>query len=122
VSIEASGAYTALNEAIRATASGSKVVALGFYQGEARGVFLGEEMHHNRISVISSQIGSVGAELQHRWTRLRLVHTFMRLAAERKIRLHPLITHVAPAAEAPELFRRLHESPDEILQAVLDFS
>ncbi len=121
VCVEASGSTQALNEAIRACSLGSKVVALGFFQGEAQGLYLGEEFHHNRIQVICSQIGGVAFELQHRWDRLRLVHTFMQLAAQGKLQLRPLITHIVSAAHAPALFRLIDEEPAEVLQAVLDF-
>jgi hypothetical protein len=56
-------------------------VALGFFQGDAKGLYLGEEFHHNRINIVCSQIGGLAPELQHRWDRVRLVQTFMRLAA-----------------------------------------
>ena len=121
VCIEASGSTRALNEAIGACAYSSRVVALGFYQGEAQGLFLGEELHHNRISIVCSQIGGVALELQHRWDRARLVRTFMDLALHGKVQLHPLITHIVPASEAPALFKLLDEDPSEVLQAVLDF-
>ncbi len=121
VCIEASGSTQALNEAIRACAYSSKVVALGFFQGEARGLYLGEEFHHNRINVVCSQIGGVAPELQHSWDTLRLVHTFMRLVVEQRVQVRPLITHVMPVNEAPTLFRLLDEHPAEVLQAVLDF-
>ncbi len=52
VSIEISGSYRALNEAIRATAYNSRVVVSGFFQGEGRGLRLGEEFHHNRIELV----------------------------------------------------------------------
>ena len=39
----------ALAEAIRAVAYVGRVVAIGFFQGEARGLHLGEEFHHNRV-------------------------------------------------------------------------
>jgi threonine dehydrogenase-like Zn-dependent dehydrogenase len=45
----------------------------------------------------------------------------MRTAIEGEVELRPLITHVVPAAEAPEVFRLLDERPSEVLQAVLDF-
>ena len=119
--IEASGAAAALNEAIRACAYSSKVVALGFFQGHAQGLFLGEEFHHNRVNIVCSQISGQAPELQHRWNGLRLAQTFMRLAVEGKLQLRPLITHVMPAAEAPALFKLLDEHLPEVLQAVLDF-
>jgi threonine dehydrogenase-like Zn-dependent dehydrogenase len=121
VCIEASGATPALNEAIRAAAYSSKVVALGFFQGNAPGLYLGEEFHHNRINLVCSQISGLAPELQHRWDRPRLVQTFMRLAVAGQVQVHPLITHLAPAAEAAALFQILDERPSEALQAILDF-
>lgn len=121
ICIEASGSYRALHQAIRACAYSSRVVALGFYQGEGVGLSLGEEMHHNRISIITSQIGGIAPGLQHRWDRLRLVHTVMRLAAEDRLHLGPLITQVRPVTEAAGLFREVSEHPESVLQAVLDF-
>lgn len=121
ICIEASGSYAALNEAVRSCAYSSHVVALGFYQGEGRALLLGEEMHHNRVTIVTSQIGGVAPQLQHRWDRLRLVHTMMRLAAEGGLSLRPLITHVAPATDAAELFRLVARGDGDVLQAVLDF-
>jgi 2-desacetyl-2-hydroxyethyl bacteriochlorophyllide A dehydrogenase len=121
VCVEASGAPRALHEAIRSCAYASRVVAMGFYQGEALGVALGEEFHHNRINLISSQIGGLAPDLQHRWDRTRLVTTFMYLTASGALRCLELITHRAPAARAADLFRLIDEQPRSVLQAVLDF-
>jgi threonine dehydrogenase-like Zn-dependent dehydrogenase len=122
VCVEASGSARALHAAIRSCAYSSRVVALGFYQGEATGLFLGEEFHHNRISLVCSQIGGLSPDLQHRWDRQRLVHTFMQLALQGSIQPTELVTHRVPVADAPGLYRQLDESPSSILQAVLDFS
>ena len=122
VCIEVSGAAPALGEAIRAAAYSARVVAMGFLQGEARGLYLGEEFHHNRVNVISSQISGVAPDLSYRWNRLRLAQTAIRLQAEGVLTLKPLITHVLPFAQAAEAFRTLDESPAEALQVVLDFS
>ena len=121
VCVEASGSTRALHEATRACAYGARVVALGFYQGEAAGLFLGEEFHHNRISLVCSQIGGIAAELQQRWDRLRLVHTFMDLAARGDVRCTPLITHRVSAHDASAIYELLDARPHEVLQAVLDF-
>lgn len=121
VCVEASGSTRALHEATRACAYGSRVVVLGFYQGDAAGLFLGEEFHHNRISLVCSQIGGVAVELQQRWDRLRLVFTFMDLAARGDVRCTPLITHRVPADDAPSMYELLDARPHDVLQAVLDF-
>jgi len=121
VCVEASGSTRALHEATRACAYGSRVVAVGFYQGDAAGLFLGEEFHHNRISLVCSQIGGVAVELQQRWDRLRLEHTFMDLAARGDVRCTPLITHRVAAHDASSIYELLDAHPHEVLQAVLDF-
>ncbi len=120
VAIEVSGSIAALHEAIRATAYASRVVALGFFQGEARGLYLGEEFHHNRVTVVSSQIGGVAPELAHRWDRQRLIDTIMALQVKGVLNLRPLITDIYPLAQAADAFRRLDEQPGDVLQMVLD--
>ena len=108
VCIEVSGAAPALAEAIRTVAYSSRVVAMGFFQGEARGLSLGEEFHHNRIELICSQISGVGPAASHRWSKLRLWQT-RRSPAVREA-LEPVAAdhaHALPFAEAPALFARI---------------
>jgi 2-desacetyl-2-hydroxyethyl bacteriochlorophyllide A dehydrogenase len=122
VTLEVSGSARALHEAVRATAYSARVVALGFFQGEAQGLFLGEEFHHNRISLVCSQIGNVNPALSYRWDRLRLIHTIMDLQAKGSLNLRPVITHIIPFKQAAQGFQILDETPDQALQVVLDFS
>ncbi|HEV7664452.1 MAG TPA: zinc-binding dehydrogenase [Chloroflexota bacterium] len=120
--VEASGSTRALHSAIRACAYASRVVALGFYQGEGSGLFLGEEFHHNRVTVVASQIGGLNPELQHRWNRRRLIDTFFSLVADDGVHVAELVTHRAPVSQAAELFRLVDQQPGSVLQAVLEFS
>jgi 2-desacetyl-2-hydroxyethyl bacteriochlorophyllide A dehydrogenase len=122
VTIEVTGSARALHEAVRATAYSARVVALGFFQGEAQGLLLGEEFHHNRICLVCSQISNVDPALSYRWDRLRLIHTIMDLQAQGSLNLRPVITHIIPFKKAAEAFRILDETPDQALQVVLDFS
>ncbi|SCK19000.1 2-desacetyl-2-hydroxyethyl bacteriochlorophyllide A dehydrogenase [Streptomyces sp. WMMB 714] len=119
--IEISGAYPALHEALRSVAVGGRVVASGFYQGEAAGLRLGDEFHHNRAQLICSQIGGVPQQLAGRWSVERLQQTFLRLVAEGKVEVEPLVSHVVPAADAAEAYTLLDERPAEALQIVLEF-
>jgi threonine dehydrogenase-like Zn-dependent dehydrogenase len=121
VSIELSGRYEALAEAIRATAYNARVVAAGFYQGEATPLRLGEEFHHNRIAIVSSQISAVSPRLAGRWDRARLEQTVMQLAAGGRLSLEPLVTHLVPAEDAADAFRLLDEHPEDAVQIVLEF-
>lgn len=122
LAIEATGSSSALNQAVRSVAYSAKVVALGFFQGEASGLYLGEEFHHNRVNIVGSQIFGTDPELTYRWNQLRLVQTFMRLQAEGMINLNSIITHIVPFDDAGEAFRILDQEPESALQVVLDFT
>ena len=121
ICIEVSGVHAALAEAIRTVAYASRVVAMGFFQGEARGLTLGDEFHHNRVELISSQISGVAPDASHRWSKPRLWQTAVRLQHEGRLNLIPLITNTVPFAEAPALFKRLDQGNSSILQSVLSF-
>ena len=118
--IEVSGAATALAEAIRAVAYSSRVVAMGFFQGEVAGLRLGEEFHHNRVQLICSQISGVAPEASHRWSKPRLWRTAIELQHQGVLNLLPLISHTASFEEAPALFDRLDRGEPRLLQAVLE--
>lgn len=121
VSIEIAGSASALHEAIRATAYSSRVVVSGFLTGEARGLRLGEEFHHNRIELRCSQISGLAPHLAHRWSRERLARTVMDLAAQGRVDWARLISHTLPASRAQEAFELLRDRPEDCLQVVLDF-
>ena len=119
--IEVSGAPAALSEAIRTVAYSSRVVAMGFFQGEVAGLRLGEEFHHNRVQLICSQISGVAPEASYRWSKPRLWRTAVELQHEGVLSLTPLITHSAPFEAAPELFARIDRGESGLLQAILEF-
>jgi 2-desacetyl-2-hydroxyethyl bacteriochlorophyllide A dehydrogenase len=121
VVIEMSGAYGALHDAVRAVAYNSRVVASGFFQGPATQLRLGEEFHHNRVSIICSQISGVAPHLQHRWDELRMSETVLQLEREGRLALRELVTHVVAADDAPAAFEMLDATPQAALQVVLDY-
>jgi threonine dehydrogenase-like Zn-dependent dehydrogenase len=106
---------------MRTVAYASRVVAMGFFQGEVRGLRLGDEFHHNRIELVSSQISGVAPAASHRWSKLRLWQTAVRLQNEGRLDLLPLITDEVPFEAAPALFARLDAGDPGILQSVLAF-
>jgi len=120
--IEVSGAPPALADAIRAVAYSARVVAMGFFQGEVRGLRLGEEFHLNRVQLISSQISGVAPEASYRWSKPRLWRAAVELQHEGVLDLLPLISHAAPFEDAPALFERLDKAEPGLLQAMLEFS
>jgi 2-desacetyl-2-hydroxyethyl bacteriochlorophyllide A dehydrogenase len=121
VAIEVSGHYAALHQATRAVAYSAKVVALGFFQGGAKELFLGEEFHHNRVNIVCSQIFGVDPELTYRWNRDRLVRAAMLLQTDGTLNLEPVISHVFPFDQADKAFQLLDQTPEQTLQVVLKF-
>jgi len=119
--IEVSGAAPALADAIRAVAYSSRVVAMGFFQGEVRGLRLGAEFHLNRVELICSQISGVAPEASHRWSKLRLWRAAIELQHRGLLDLVPLISHAVPFASAPALFARLDQGEPGLMQAMLEF-
>lgn len=97
------------------------MVVSGFFQGDGKELFLGEEFHHNRIDLVCSQISGVNPKLDHRWNRSRLDQTIMKLQLQKKVDFVQLISHTFPAKQAQEAFALLDEKPAEVLQVVLDF-
>ena len=119
--IEVSGVPAALSEAIRAVAYSARVVAMGFFQGEVAGLRLGEEFHHIRVQLVCSQISGVAPEASYRWSKPRLWRTAVELQQQGVLDLLPLISHIAPFAEAPALVARLEAGEPGLLMAMLDF-
>ncbi len=121
VCLEVTGNYAAMHEAIRTVAYSSRVCVAGFMQGGGDALRLGEEFHHNRVNVVGSQISGVAPSLQHRWDGYRLARTAMDLAADGRLRLADLITHVLPLEQAGAAFTLLDTHPEQALQVVLSF-
>ena len=120
--IELTGAYPALHQAIRVAGAGGMVIAAGFYQGAATALALGEEFHHNRVTLVSSQIGSVPPSLRDRWTRERLHETVIQLCAAGRLDPLPLVSHVIPARLAADAYRLVDSPPLDLVQVILSFA
>ncbi len=116
VAFECSGSTRALNEAIRVVRRRGTVVAVGFYQGEATGLFLGDEFHHNGVEVRSGQIGN----LHPRWEIGALRAFGIDLAVRRAVVLGGLPRAAFPIEEAAEAFEAL-KRPAEVLQAAISY-
>ncbi|MGN9811301.1 zinc-binding dehydrogenase [Micromonospora sp. BQ11] len=123
VCLELSGAYPALHEAIRATTHAGRVVAAGFYQGQADGLGLGEEFHHNRIQLVAAQVSgpTPAPGMAGRWTGERVAQTFMELVADGSVDPLPLVSHVVNASAVADALALLDRGDGDVLQVVLRF-
>ena len=116
VAFECTGSPAALNEAIRTVARRGLVVAVGFYQGEARGLVLGDEFHHNAVRLVCSQIGSVHPA----WNLARLRQETITFALSGRLALGGLPRLTLPVERAADGFVAL-QRPDQLLQVALSY-
>jgi 2-desacetyl-2-hydroxyethyl bacteriochlorophyllide A dehydrogenase len=114
---EVSGSPQALNLALDLSGYCSRIVIGSWYGSKSAPLALGGAAHRNRLRISTSQVSTLAPELAGRWTRARR----FALCWDMLERTQPeaLITHRVPLHEAPALYQHLHESPAEVLQAVL---
>jgi threonine dehydrogenase-like Zn-dependent dehydrogenase len=116
------GRTSSLAEALRALRPQGTVVDLAFYQGGAADVHLGQEFHHNGLTVCSAQIARVPRSLAGRWDRRRLAgETIALLAAHGPAIREALVTDVVPFADAPRVVTELAERRRHAIQVVFTF-
>jgi len=122
VAIEVSGSDRGLQGALSAAGLGGTVVGAGFYQGGAAHLRLGEEFHHNRLSLIAS-VGSWGAPDRHAplWNRRRVLDTAGRLLFTDRVAVDGLLDRTFPFEEAPAAYQWLDEHPHDAVKVALAY-
>ena len=122
VAFQCRGRSGALAEALRALRPQRAVVDLAFYQGGADDLRLGEEFHHNGLSVRCAQISRVPRGLGTTWSRERLAaETVGLLEAHGAAVRRALVTDVVPIADAPAALLDVAERRRHALTLVFDF-
>ena len=116
VAWECSGAVSALNEAVRTVARRGSVVAVGFYQGGAPSLLLGEEFHHNGIRIVCGQIGNPFGTL----TRRDLQRRTLELVTDGQLVLGGLPRITLPVEQAADGFALLAR-PESTLQVAFSY-
>ena len=115
------GRAEVLADALRSLRPQGSVIDLAFYQGGAPELRLGEEFHHNGLTVRCAQINRVPPGLAGSWDRRRLAEATLDLLDEHGdlVRQH-VVTDVVPLAEGPELMLALAQRRRSALQAVFE--
>jgi 2-desacetyl-2-hydroxyethyl bacteriochlorophyllide A dehydrogenase len=121
VAIEFSGRYEALHEALRCVRLAGSVVAAGFYVGSGSALRLGEEFHHNRLTLAGSMSGWGAPHREPGWDRARLRATALDLLTHDRLDLAAFITHRIPFERAAEAYELIDRRPEETLRVVLTY-
>jgi threonine dehydrogenase-like Zn-dependent dehydrogenase len=117
------GQASALATALRCLRPQGVVVDLAFYTGGAGPVALGEEFHHNGLSVRAAQIARAPRGLSGSWDRRRLSAETLELLSDHgtAVREH-VLTDIVAFDRAPELFADLSRRRRHVVSAAFAVS
>ena len=123
VAIELTGVYPALQVAIRSVRVGGTVCSADFYQGEARGLWLGREWHHNRLNLVVPHGCGWGHPPRDYplWDGQRAHDCIVSMMRKGKLTAPGLIDPVVPLEEGPEVFRLIEAEPDRVIKFAVRF-
>ncbi len=120
--LQCRGRAEVLHEALRCLRPQGVVIDLAFYTGGADRLRLGEEFHHNGLTIRCAQIARVPRGLARSWDRARLAEETGRLLTARgdDIRRH-LVSHIVPIGEAAAVLLALARREVSARQVVFTF-
>ena len=123
VAIELAGVYAALNEATRCARICGTVCSAGFYQGEAKDLWLGREWHHNRLTIVVPHGCGWGhpPRSSEVWDEKRASDTIVDLMRKGVLRCHGLIDPIVSIDEGQRVFDLMRDDPHELLKYAVRF-
>ncbi len=122
VAVELSGAYSALQQAVRCVQREGLVVAASYY-GAAGQVDFSREWHHNRITLRSSMPVWGCTHRNHPlWDLARLESTAMGLLASQALKVAPLVGARVSFERAAEAYALIDKPGSDCIKVVLTYS
>jgi 2-desacetyl-2-hydroxyethyl bacteriochlorophyllide A dehydrogenase len=119
LAIEASGNAGALEQALECVVFGGTVIVCSWYGTKPVPLTLGGAFHRGRLRLVSSQVSTIDAALQPRWSRQRRLGLARDLLA--RLELSSLISHRFPVQRAAEAYALVDRHADEVVQVVLTY-
>lgn len=122
VAIEISGAYAALQAAIRCVHPGGLLVTASYFKGSGNQLQLGAEWHHNRLTLISSQpVWDMPHRCYPMWDLKRIEQTALHLLENGRLIIEPMISLRFPYSQAREAYKTIDEKPEAAVKILLDY-
>jgi len=119
VAIETSGADRAVHDAIRCIMQCGTVVGVGWGSGSGEGLYLGEEFHVNRPTIVASQASSYwgNPDRDHPlWDEQRAQLVCAALFRRGTFTPDGVLDPIVSLDEAPEVMQAIRESPGRVLK------
>ncbi|MBK1722941.1 zinc-dependent alcohol dehydrogenase [Thiocystis violacea] len=117
--IHASGHPEGLTTALALAGFESRVIEMSWFGAKPVTLSLGEGFHQRRLSLRSSQVGSIAPDQQPRWSTRRRLELALRLLADP--RLDRLITDTSPFSDLPAVMARLADDPKGTICHRIDY-
>lgn len=111
VSIEASGSYAGLHDALRATAYGGVVASIAYYTGSADALHLQGEWHRNQLTLISGRNVNAPLRAHPRWTAERLHREAVDLLTAGRLRADGVLDPIVPFERSADAYRQIDRNP-----------
>ncbi len=123
VAIELSGVYAGLQAAIRCTRVAGMICSAGFYQDEAKQLWLGREWHHNRLTMIVPHGCGWGHEPRDypRWDRQRAYDTLAKLLVKGILRHLDIINLTVEFERATNILEAIQNQGDRVIKYAVKF-
>ncbi len=119
VSIEASGAPSALQLAINGTAPEGTVLIPAYYGIKPATLVLSPEFHMRRLKMVSSSVNCPDGRLTMRWTNERRMRLNIDLLGP--LDADSLISHRVPFGDAAAAYEMIDRRPEEVVSAMLTY-
>jgi threonine dehydrogenase-like Zn-dependent dehydrogenase len=121
VAVETSGSVLALHQAIRATRFGGTICMISFYGKDATGLYLGDEFHVNRLTLVSARAETLPGRDAPVWDLKRLVDLALSWLVSGRMRADGIVTPIADFADSAEAYRAIDERPQESIKLGIRF-
>jgi 2-desacetyl-2-hydroxyethyl bacteriochlorophyllide A dehydrogenase len=120
LTIDLTGAPSALNDALALTGFDGRVVVGSWYGNKKAPIDLGGKFHRSRIKLIASQVSTIAPALSGRWDKAR--RFAVAWDALRRIQPSRWITHRFPLECAAQAYELIDRSAEGVIQVVFDYS
>jgi threonine dehydrogenase-like Zn-dependent dehydrogenase len=120
--IDISGAYAALQAAIRSVQPGGILVSASYFKGDRSPLDLGAEWHHNRLTLVGSMpVWGMPHRCYPLWDLDRIRRTALWLVESGQVQVAPMIAQRFRYEQAPEAYRHIYEHPEAGVKTLLDY-